>query len=177
MNSKKNYPSAYINHQVQGRVRLKIPQKKAMWIILIISQKYSLNVPVITQLQTNPSVASVLICHDIADAHFQTISKFAHTNGLFKITKQPKETISIPDQPIATLASASLSRFDQSLMELSEGLIDTRSLFLLILAVLATHQIGKGKILTPASGLIWTAIELLREPYITSHQQRADLSK
>ncbi|WP_292431590.1 hypothetical protein, partial [Methylobacter sp.] len=73
------------------------------------------------------------------------------------------ETFSIPHVPIATLTSTGLNRFDESLMELSQGLIDSRSLFLLILTGLAVRQIAKGRIMTPAASLLWGAIELLRE--------------
>ncbi|MGZ4980272.1 MAG: hypothetical protein ACXWE4_02975 [Methylobacter sp.] len=136
------------------------------------------NFPGITQLQFNPTAASVLICHDGAEAQFGNISEFAQTNGLFKITEQPpEETFSIPHQPIATLTSAGLSHLDKSLMELSQNLIDTRSLFLLVLTGLAVRQLGKGKILTPATSLIWAAIELLREPNIGFPQQHSDLEK
>ncbi|HEY8034779.1 MAG TPA: hypothetical protein VIF37_04240 [Methylobacter sp.] len=163
MNSNENHPSAYIKHQLPGRVRLKIPQKKGNFDYFDRIAKLFANFPGITQLQFNPSSASVLICHDGPESQFGNISEFAQANGLFRITEQPEETFSIPHQPIATLTSTGLNRFDESLMELSEGLIDARSLFLLILTGLAIQQIARGKIMTPAASLLWGAIELLRE--------------
>ncbi|MGZ4971104.1 MAG: hypothetical protein ACXV7H_16465, partial [Methylobacter sp.] len=69
--------------------------------------------------------------------------------------------------PIAVLTATGLNRFDESLMDLSQGRIDSRSLFMLTLTGLAIHQITRGNIMAPASSLLWYAIELLREENIT----------
>jgi len=167
MTADKSYPAAYIKHQLPGRVRLKIPQKKGDLGYFDRIAKLFAKFPGIAQLQLNPAAASVLICHDGMEAQFGKISEFAQTKGLFRITEQPEEeTFSIPHQPIATLTSAGLNRVDESLMELSQGLIDSRSLFMLILTGLAVHQIARGNIMTPAASLLWGAIELLREENI-----------
>lgn len=163
MSDNENHPSAYVKHQLPGRVRLKIPQKRGDLGYFDRIAKLFASFPGITQLQFNPAAASVLICHDAEQTPFGHITEFAQTNGLFSITEQPEETFSIPHVPIATLTSTGLNRFDESLMELSQGLIDSRSLFLLILTGLAVRQIAKGRIMTPAASLLWGAIELLRE--------------
>ncbi|TRW89544.1 HMA2 domain-containing protein [Candidatus Methylobacter oryzae] len=161
------HPSAYVKHQLPGRVRLKIPQKKGDADYFARIAKSFSKFPGITQLQFNPNSGTILIRHDEAKAQLGNISEFAQTNGLFNIAEPPPEkTFSIPHQPIATLTSTRLNRLDQSLMELSEGLIDSRSLFLLILTGLAVHQIARGKIMTPAASLLWGAVELLREESI-----------
>lgn len=164
MNGNENHPSAYVKHQLPGRVRLKIPQKRGDLGYFDRIAKLFASCPGITQLQFNPAVASVLICHDAEQTPFGHITEFAQTNGLFRITEQPEEeTFSIPHVPIATLTSTGLNRLDESLTELSQGLIDSRSLFLLILTGLAVRQIANGHIMTPAASLLWGAIELLRE--------------
>lgn len=158
------YPFAYVKHQLPGRVRLKIPQKKGDADYFARIAKSFAKFPGIAQLQFNPTSGTVLIRHDAAKAQFSNISEFAQTNGLFSIAEPlPEKPFSIPHQPIARLTSTRLNRFDQSLIELSEGLIDSRSLFFLILTGMAVHQIARGKIMTPATSLIWGAIELLRE--------------
>ncbi len=166
MSGNENHPSAYIKHQLPGRVRLKIPQKRGDFGYFDRIAKLFADCPGIIQLQLNPSAASILICH-AAETQLRNIIKFAQTNGLFTITKQPKEIVSIPQLPIATLTSTSLNRFDKSLMDLSQGLLDSRSLFLLTLTGLAIHQITRGNIMTPAASLFWYAIELLREENVT----------
>jgi len=164
MNGEKDHPCAYVKHRLPGRVRLKIPQKKGdIGYFDRIAQLFG-KFPGVTRLQLNPVAASVLICHDGTEAQFGKISEFAQAKGLFRIAEPPPEEVfSMPHQPIATLTSAGLNRFDESLMELSQGLIDSRSLFMLTLTGLAFHQIVRGNIMTPAASLLWGAIELLRE--------------
>ncbi len=160
------HPSAYVKHQLPGRVRLKIPQKKGDAGYFARIAKLFAKFPGIIQLQFNTTSGTVLILHDEAESQFGNISEFAQANGLFRITEPPpEETFSIPHQPIATLTSTSLNRFDKSLIELSQGLIDSRSFFVLTLTGLAAHQITKGNIMTPAISLFWYAIELLREEH------------
>lgn len=157
-----NHPSAYIKHQLPGRVRLKIPQKKGdLGYFDRIAELFA-DYPGITQLQLNPPAASILICHG-AETHFVNIAEFAQDNGLFMITEQPEEIISIPRMPIATLTSTGLKSFDESLMDFTRGRVDSRSFFVLALTGLAIHQITKGNLMAPASSLLWYAIELLRE--------------
>jgi len=164
MNGEKNHPSAYVKHQLPGRVRLKIPQKKGDEDYFDRIAKLFANFPGITQLQLNPAAASVLICHDGTEAQFGNIAEFAQAKGLFSIAEQPEEeTFSIPHLPIATLTSTGLNRLDESLMDFSQGRLDNRSLFVLTLTGLAIHQLTRGNIMAPASSLLWYAIELLRE--------------
>ncbi|MGZ4998324.1 MAG: HMA2 domain-containing protein [Methylobacter sp.] len=165
--NKASSPSAYIKHHLPGRVRLKIPQKKGDAGYFDRIAELFADFPGITQLQLNPTAASVLICHDGTEAQFGNISEFAQRNGLFSITERLEETFSSPPLPIAVLTATGLNRFDESLMDLSQGRIDSRSLFMLTLTGLAIHQITRGNIMAPASSLLWYAIELLREENIT----------
>jgi len=162
MTGNENCPSAYIKHQLPGRVRLKIPQKRSDFHYFDRIAELFTDCPGITQLQLNPPAASILICHE-AETHFVNIAEFAQTNSLFKITEQPEDTFSIPHLPIATLTSTGLNRVDESLMDFSQGRLDSRSLFVLTLTGLAVHQMTRGNIMAPAASLLWYAIELLRE--------------
>lgn len=163
MTGNENHPSAYIKHQLPGRVRLKIPQKKGdLGYFDRIAELFA-DCPGITQLQLNPPAASVLICHG-AETHFVTIAEFAQTNGLFTITEQPEEeTFLVPYLPIPKVTSSGLNRLDQSLMDFSQGRLDGRSLLFLALIGLAVRQMTKGNIMGPATTLLWYAFSLLKE--------------
>lgn len=163
MTNNQNHPSAYIKHQLPGRVRLKIPQKRGdLRYFDRISELFT-DCPGITQLQLNPPAASILICHG-TETDFLNIAEFAQTNGLFRIIDQPEEeTFSIPYLPIPTLTSTGLSRVDESLMDFSQGRLDGRSLLFLSLIGLAVRQMAKGHIIGPASTLLWYAFSVLKE--------------
>lgn len=162
MTNNENHPSAYIKHQLPGRVRLKIPRKKGDFGYFDRIAKLFAECPGITQLQLNAPAASILICH-ITETDFLNIAEFAQTNGLFTITEQPEETFSIPYLPIPKFTSKGLNRVDESLMDFSQGLLDGRSLLILALIGLAVRQMAKGHIMGPASTLLWYAFSLLKE--------------
>lgn len=163
MTSIETRPDAYIKHQLPGRVRLKIPQKKGDDRYFDCLAELFADCPGITQLQFNPQAASILICHSM-DTGFSTIAEFAQTKGLFTIIEQPpEEMFSIPHLPIATLTSAELKNIDKSLLNFSQGWLDGRSLLFLALVGLAVSQINKGRFMVPAASLLWYAITLLKE--------------
>lgn len=157
-----NHPSAYIKHQLPGRVRLKIPQKKGDFGYFDRIAELFSNCPGITQLQLNPPAASILICH-VPETEFLNIAEFAQANGLFTITEQAEQTFTMPFLPIPTFTSKGLNRVDESLMGFSQGLLDGRSLLILALIGLAVRQITKGHIMGPASTLLWYAFSLLKD--------------
>jgi hypothetical protein len=162
MTSNERYPSAYIKHQLPGRVRLKIPQKRGVFRYFDHIAEVFSGCPGITQLQLNPSAASILICH-VTETDFLSIAEFAQTNGLFTIVEQPEEeTFTIPYLPIPKLTSTNLNRLDESLMDFSQGRLDGRSLLFLSLIGLAVRQMTKGHILGPASTLLWYAFSVLK---------------
>ena len=163
MTGNENHASAYIKHQLPGRVRLKIPQKRGDFRYFDRIAELFADCPGITQLQLNPSAASILICHG-TETDFLNIAEFAQTNGLFTIIEQPEEeTFSIPYLPIPKLTSTGLNRLDESLMDFSQGRLDGRSLLFLALIGLAVRQMTKGHIMGPASTLLWYAFSVLKE--------------
>ena len=163
MTGNESHPYAYIKHQLPGRVRLKIPQKRGDFGYFDRIAELFADCPGITQLQLNPPAASILICHVIG-ADFLNIVEFAQTNGLFTIIEQPvEETFTIPYLPIPTLTSKGLNRVDESLIDFSKGRLDGRSLLFLTLIGLAVRQVTQGNIMGPASTLLWYAFSLLKE--------------
>jgi len=158
-----NRPYAYIKHQLPGRVRLKIPNKRGdIGYFERIAELFA-GYPGITQLQLNAPVASILICHS-TEADFSTIAEFAQTNGLFTIIEQQLEkTFSVPHLPLAKLASTGINRLDESLMGFSKGRLDGRSLLVLALFGLAVRQMSQGHILGASSSLLWYAFRLMKE--------------
>jgi Heavy metal associated domain 2 len=163
MITSENHPSAYIKHQLPGRVRLKIPQKRGDFRYFDRIAELFTGCPGITQLQLNPPSASILICH-AAKTDFLNIAEFAQTNGLFTIIEQPEEeTFTIPYLPIPKLTSTGLNRVEESLMDFSQGRLDGRSLLFLALIGLAVRQMSRGHVLGAASSLLWYAFRILKE--------------
>ncbi|WP_031432449.1 HMA2 domain-containing protein [Methylomarinum vadi] len=164
MSAPDSIPSAFVKHQLPGRVRLKIPEKKGDFRYFDRVADVFAGSQGITQLQLNPPAASVLISHR-DDISFQHIVEFAENNGLFRLTEKPEdyEPLTLPNLPIATLSSIGLDRVDDSLLNLSKNRLDNRSVLFLTLIGLAIHQIARGNIMAPAASLLWYALELLEK--------------
>ncbi|MCX7102819.1 MAG: hypothetical protein NTX38_15390 [Methylobacter sp.] len=172
MKAIKKYPGAYIKHQLPGRVRLKIPQKRGDFDYFERLAELFSDCPGITQLQFNPPAASLLICHG-AETQFLHIAEFAHTNGLFTLIDPPEEIITIPHLPLARLTADGLGNMDELLMGFSRGRLDSRTLLIMALIGLAVRQGSRGNIMGAASSLIWYAFRLLKE----ESEKTFDLSK
>ena len=83
-------PNAFIKHQLPGRVRLKIPQKRGDFQYFDYVAERFADCLGITQLQLNPPAASLLICHE-KDMAFQTIAEFAEANEIFSLIDMPDD--------------------------------------------------------------------------------------
>ncbi len=166
MTENETHSSAYIKHQLPGRVRLKIPQKRGDFCYFDqLAELFTGSPGGINQLQLNPPAASILICHE-TKIDFLNITEFAQKNGLFTIIEQPEEeTFSIPYLPIPKFTSKGINRVDESLMDFSQGMFDGHSLLILALIGLAIRQTAKGHIMRPASTLLWYAFSLLKEEH------------
>lgn len=162
MNTDNVSPFAYIRHQIPGRVRLRIPEKKGDMVYFAELAEGFADCQTITQLELNPVSASVLICHDHSD-NFLTIAGFAQKNGLFSIIDKPEETFNFPKKPVTNFASAGVARIDQSLSDFTGGLLDGRSLLFLALIGLAIRQMSKEHVLGASSSLLWYAFRVLNE--------------
>lgn len=158
-----NQPAAYVKHQLPGRVRLKIPQKRGDVRYFNRIAELFADCPAITELQLNPQAASILICHRVTE-DFSAIAEFAQANGLFRVMgAQLEETFSMPHLPLAKLASTGLNRVDETLMDFSRGRLDARTLLIMALIGLAVRQATRGNTLGAASSLLWYAFRLLKE--------------
>lgn len=155
-------PGAFIKHQLPGRVRLKIPQKRGDFQYFDQVAERFADCRGITQLQLNPPAASLLICHE-TDMTFQTIAEFAEANELFNLIDMPDdyEAITIPKLPVTTITSSGLNILDTSLLNFSQGRLDGRSLLFLALVGMAVHQMTRGHIMAPAATLLWYALQVL----------------
>jgi hypothetical protein len=163
MTEQRIQPAAYIKHQLPGRVRLKIPQKKGDFGYFESLGESFANCHGVTQLHLNPPSASLLICHT-EESDFSEIVEFAEKLGWFTICPEP-EVNPIPPihRPLTAITFAGMKRADESLRQFTQGRLNGRSFLFLGLLGLAAHQINRGHIMSPASTLLWYALSLLKE--------------
>jgi hypothetical protein len=169
-------PSAFIKHQLPGRVRLKIPQKRGDVNYFNRLEELFSDFLGINELKLNPSTASILISHENA-VPFQDIAEFAKTKNLFNLVEEAEDhDETVPNLYIKALALAGFDRFDKALLDYSKGRLDARSFVFLSLIGLAIHQAARGNVLAPASTFLVYAFQLLDVKDINQieYEQKAD---
>ncbi|MGJ0429443.1 HMA2 domain-containing protein [Methylobacter sp.] len=169
-------PSAFIKHQLPGRVRLKIPQKRGDINYFNRLEELFSHFLGINALKLNPSTASIVISHENG-VSFQDIAEFAKTKNLFNLVEKTEDhDETIPNLYIKALTLTGFNRFDRALLDYSKGRLDARSFLFLTLIGLAIHQAARGNVLAPASSLLIYAVQLLYVKDINQieYEQKAD---
>lgn len=169
-------PSAFIKHQMPGRVRLKIPQKRGDINYFNRLEELFSHFFGINELKLNPSTASIVINHE-TDVPFQDIVEFAKTKNLFNLVEEAEDHDEVvPNMYIKALTLTGFNRFDKALLAYSKGRLDARSFVFLSLIGLAIHQAARGNVMAPAATLLWYAVQLLIVEDINQieYEQKAD---
>ncbi len=108
-------PTAYVSHQIAGRTRLRVPEKRGDGSYFERVRQTLSGDPAIERVKATPETASVLLHHAGSIA---PIAAAAAEHGLFRIADQPMEPASQP-VPVRTSAVSSLSPLDAGATGLS----------------------------------------------------------
>jgi hypothetical protein len=155
-------PKAYIKHQLTGRARVKIPQKRGDEVYFETLAEAFAQCETITQLQLNPQAASLLIQY--GSAPFSEIAAFAVNAGLFTLVEQDDADLPATEHSsVASISSILASRLDHKLADLSAGRIDVRSVLFVAFMGLTIREAAKGHVMAPASTFLWRALQLLNK--------------
>ena len=154
-------PKAYIKHQLSGRVRLKIPKKRGNYQYFDKVADVLADCEGITQLQLNPSSASLLIQHG-PGVQFSSIAAFACSANLFNlIDAGGSDQLTTEHLSIAGWSSVGVTQLDQTITQVSGGRFDLRSMLFLTFVGLGVREATRGHVMAPAATFLWRALELL----------------
>lgn len=148
--------SAYIVHELPGRLRLKIPKKRGDSAYFTEISRRLARFPGITDVRGKADTGSLLVQHSRAIGA-PDIAAEAERSALFRL-------IRTPEKPRATLlqhAAAGAQVMDHGLAAASRGFLDLRSIILLMLLGMAARQAAQGQIMVPAFSLLVFAAELV----------------
>jgi hypothetical protein len=141
-------PSAYVAHQIAGRIRLRVPEKRGdSTYFETVRQRLSAN-PAVERLKVAPETASILLHHAGAIA---PIAAAAAEHGLFRIA-DPMTTPTNQSTPPRTSDGSSLYGLDAVATGLSG---------------LALFQVARGQAFGSAAENFWNAYgakQLLQRP-------------
>jgi hypothetical protein len=148
--------SAFIVHELPGRLRLKIPEKRGDTAYFTRLAEQLPRCPGIVRVDGKAHTGSLLVLHAPA-TRAADIDAYAERHGLFSLTDRP----AAPRRTLRQHASGGVDVLDRGLSAASGGVIDLASAVLLVLLVLAARQAARGQVLAPAFTLLWYALELI----------------
>lgn len=151
-------PRAYIVHQVRGRLRLRIREKRQEpeYFQEICPQLELL--AGITEVSFNDITGSLLLRHP--GLPFAELSPRLSKLALFEIVEGPE-----PKNTALNPVFSGFSWIDQVVSEGSTGKVDLRSLAFLGLIGLSAQQIYRGNIIGPAIPMLLSALDLAQQIY------------
>jgi hypothetical protein len=147
--------SAFVVHRTPGRLRLKIPEKRGDAGYFGGLPGRLAQCPGVIASDANVLTGSLLLFHS-PETGPQEIAAYAEQTALFSIKPAPV----VPRQSIADHAAASVAALDRGMSHISGGVVDVRSILLLLLAGLIVRQAFLGQIAGPVTSLLLSALEL-----------------
>jgi hypothetical protein len=150
-------PIAYVSHQMGGRVRLRIPEKRndAAYFQLCLTE---IERALPLKAQTNPLTGSILLLG--AEGENVPLAELGKL-GVFELSRsKPKAADSAP---LSSRLKREILGIDEKLKQDSGGAWDISSVAILSLLGLGTIQVLRGASLGPASSLFLHAFTLISD--------------
>lgn len=147
-------PAAYISHRAPPRTRFKIPAKRGDAAYFDALADSLLKLSAVARVESNPLTASVLLFHDSTP---EAIAEYAAEQDLFQLESLAERA----GPPFMERMVASIKGLNRRISAASGGDMDLKAVVFVNLIGMAIAQIRKGRIMAPASTLLWYALSLL----------------
>jgi hypothetical protein len=149
-------PQAQIVHQLRGRLRLKIREKRQdpEYFTNLCSRIEALGE--VMEVSANPTTGSVLLLHP--ELPYERLEPQLAALELFEIVAAPP-----PRQSALIPVFDGVARLDKGLSTGTSGNFDLRTLAVIGLLGVAVHQLYRGNIVGPAIPMLMSALDLARQ--------------
>jgi hypothetical protein len=154
-------PQAYIAHQMPGRLRLRIPHWRDDLQSFERVGEQARKIAGVEKVEVNPSTGSVLILAPDTSAAVDELV----TKGLLTLVERPslvKTSERASAESLVQRGRLALQLADREIARLTNGRENLQSLVLAGLLGGGIIQLARGKVLAPASTLLWYAGGLMR---------------
>lgn len=148
-------PVACIAHQVRGRVRLRVREKRQDDVYFEETRAILETLPGIEQVSVNSTTGSIVLLHGLRDN--DELQVCLGGTGLFALT----DGTETPPGPAIEPLRSSLSGIGNLVREGTAGSVDLRTLAFLAMMGLTLHQVLRGQVLGPALPMLWNAFSLI----------------
>jgi hypothetical protein len=150
-------PAARITHQMQGRLRIRIPGKKRDGEYFSRVAQALSTCPGVDSVAANPLAASVLVI--AGTEHHDEVIACARQKGLFDIA---------PEQDVVVALSHRLghhaNRFDDRMLRATRGHLDLNGLAVIGMGAGALWQLSRRQVLPEALTLLFYAASFVTRP-------------
>jgi hypothetical protein len=148
-------PAGRITHRMDGRVRLRIPDKRRDTAYFEHLKATLSRCEGVKSVTVNPLVGSALI---VGTAEADEVIVFAENAELFRL--EPPRFI-----PLSERFSHQLNRFDERVRDATSGQMDLNSVAVLGYLGATLWQVSRRRVLPEALTVLWYAISLLATPH------------
>jgi len=151
-------PAARITHQMQGRLRIRIPDKKRDADYFSQVSRTLSACPGVDGVAANPLAASVLVIAR-SERHDDVIA-CAREKGLFEIGVEAEETtVALSDR-----LGRQANRFDDQMLRITNGHLDLNGLAMIGFVTGALWQFSRRAVLPEAVTLLFYAASCMTRP-------------
>lgn len=147
-------PFAFVSHQVDGRVRLRVPTMRRQDAYFERLRQTLASLPGLRRLTTNTRTGSVLIEYS---GQLEALEELGPRLGLFQLHNRPHP------HSISEWLYALTSQPDEFLKRVTDGRVDAAGVTALALTGMGISQIVRGHALPAGWTLLWNGINLVRD--------------
>lgn len=145
-------PLALVDHDIQGRVRVRIPSKRRDASYFAFLEEKLKKCEGIDALQANPLTGGVLVLHHV---DLPTIAQYAKQNELFALAERSSAA------PVSLHVATQFRALDQGLQSATAGTIDLSSAAFVGLTLAGMYQLLRRNIWPAGLTLLWYATSVL----------------
>jgi hypothetical protein len=147
-------PFAFVSHQVDGRVRLRVPDMRRRDEYFERMRQRLADLPGLRRLTTNTRTGSVLIEYS---GTLEALEELGPRLGLFQLQNRPHP------HSLSEWLYTITTRPDDLLKRVTDGRVDSAGLTAVALAGMGLLQITRGHALPAGWTLLWNGINLVRD--------------
>jgi hypothetical protein len=145
--SEMTLPAAEIVHDMQGRMRFRIPSRKRDEGYFASLEQHFGSCDMVEAVEVQPLTGSLLLVHH-GSAH--DLVEYAQAHNLFTL----KESVHM-QKPVSSTLQKAFQHADDWLQNRTEGSYDVKEVALVGLLAVAGIQMLRGQFLGPASNFVW----------------------
>jgi len=147
-------PFAFVTHEVDGRVRLRVPAMRRQDEYFERMRQRLASLPGLRRLTTNTRTASVLIEYS---GQLEALDELGPRLGLFQLQNRPHP------HALSEWLYAITTHPDDLLKRVTDGRVDVAGITAIALAGMGISQIVRGHALPAGWTLLWNGINLVRD--------------